>query len=262
VARQTTGVPRQKSFSETLSEHSELVLAAWLARAGIKFEFGQPGQPQPDLVLPDWGLGIEVGSRTLNDTQQLEDEIRAVIEAGHDAEQVQIIYDTWPLAIRETVRGIIAAAVERGLEVDEEVVPAHDDQPAVRVHITRAPSSGLSTVNTSVDGSLLTSHMYEVEAEIRSKVIKNSGKVRQAESMPTVLVIDVARCGLAWMRPLEMWRQVLEDILDEDDPYVAVAVMVIAPGGPMQVAWVANPHRDRTMMERVSQLFTQLSTAG
>ncbi|RSM80920.1 hypothetical protein DMH04_28870 [Kibdelosporangium aridum] len=252
----------QTSFSETLSEHSELALAAWLARAGIEFEFGQPGQPQPDLVLPEWGLGIEVGSRTLNSTVQLEDAVRAVVEPGHEPEHVQITYDTRPLAIREAVRSMIVDRVQRGLEVDEEVVPARGDQPAVQVRISRTPSSEGSTVTTSVDSPLLTPHLRDVEVEIRSKVIKNPDKVKQAESMPTVLAIDIARCGLAWIRPLAGWQRVLERMLDKDDPYIAVAVMVTGPGGPTHLAWSVNPYRDPDLAERASRLFSRMGDAA
>jgi hypothetical protein len=252
----------QSTFNETLSEHSELVLAAWLARAGIEFEFGQPGQPQPDLVLPEWGLGIEVGSRTLNDAQLLEDEIRAVVELSPAPEHVQVAYDTRPLAIRATARAKIVDKVRRGMEVNEEAVPAHGNHPPIGVRITRTPASGASTVTTSVDSTLLTPHLLEAEAEIRSTVIKNPGKIRQAESMPTVLVIDIARCGFAWLRPLPMWQQALERLLDEDDPYIASAVMVTGPGSDTQLAWAANPHRDQTVAERVSQLFARLSDTG
>jgi hypothetical protein len=66
------------------------------------------------------------------------------------------IRSSWPRRIGGRASGVnkIVNAVRRGLEVDEEVVPAHDDRPAVRVRITRAPSSGSSTVTTSVDSAV------------------------------------------------------------------------------------------------------------
>jgi hypothetical protein len=252
----------QNLFGETLGERSELVVAASLARAGVQFEFGQPGAPQPDLVLPDWGLGIEVGSRVLDGAQQLEDEIRVAAESSQRSELVKIVFDLRPLAIREKVRREIVDRFRRGHEVDEEVVPAHDQQSAVRVRITRTPPPGPMKVETSVLRALLTPHQQDVVAEIKSKVIKYPRKVGQAKSMPTILTVDVGRCGLAWLSPLSMWEQRLPDLLDEQDPYVGVAVMVVDLGEEdVQMAWAASPYCDPEVADRVHRLFVCM-TAG
>lgn len=253
---------QQTSYSETLSERSELLLAAGLVRAGVQFEFGRPGQPQPDLVL-EAGLGIEVGSRCVDGAQQLAEEIQTVVDLGDESEHIQITFDVRPLAIREKLRREIVALVRSGQEVDVEVLPVRGDQPAARVRITRTPSSGPSVVETSIDNALLTPHLQDVEAEIKSKIIKDRRKVAQATSMPTVIVIDLARCGLAWLRPLRIWEQVLRGMLDEDDPYVAIAVMVTdLDSNGVQLAWAANPHADSERAKQVSRLFAQLSEAG
>jgi hypothetical protein len=52
---------------------SELVAGGMLAAAGVGFDFGaRGGTPQPDLVLRETSLGIEIKNRTLDGLRELE----------------------------------------------------------------------------------------------------------------------------------------------------------------------------------------------
>lgn len=50
---------------------SELLLAWWLSLQGVAYEFGSPGTSQPDVVLPDFGFGIEVTRRARDGSEAL-----------------------------------------------------------------------------------------------------------------------------------------------------------------------------------------------
>lgn len=253
----------QNEFRETLNAYSELAMAAQLLRAGVAFEFGEPGTPRPDLVLRQQGLGIEIGSRSLNGLQDLQDDIEALIQTGIVREHIQIHLSTRPLAISKSVRDRIVQQIAQGTDVCEEVRPAGVGQPAIHVRITRHTSDGPPTVSTSIDNALLTHHLTDVESEIRSAVVKNSRKLRQAESIPTILVVEVGRTGLAWLRPVAMWEQRLPGLLGDGDPYVAIAVMSTALGDDhVRLAWATNPHFSQNEhIARAARLLDQLSTA-
>ena len=104
---------------------------------------------------------------------------------------------------------------------------------------------------------MLTPHLQDVEAEIKSKVIKDARKIEQAKSMPTVLVVDISRCGVAYLRSPAVWALALRGMLDERDPYLGVAVMVSSLDDTgVKLAWSAGPGCDPELGERVSRLFS------
>ncbi|MFE4976448.1 hypothetical protein ACFRAR_30645 [Kitasatospora sp. NPDC056651] len=75
------------------------------------------------------------------------------------------------------------------------------------------------------NGFDLGNHLRDVEAEVL-KVLSDEQKIKQAEARPTILLVDAARTGNAWMRPEQIWARRLADLLPQDTPFVGVAVMI------------------------------------
>jgi hypothetical protein len=88
-------------------------------------------------------------------------------------------------------------------------------------------------------GSELTDHLAEVDREIDNKIVE---KRRQAQKMPTVLLLDFSRVGVAWIRPGSVWISSLRSKLD-NEPYVGLGLMVssIDSSLPLQLHAVFDP---------------------
>jgi hypothetical protein len=88
-------------------------------------------------------------------------------------------------------------------------------------------------------GSELTEHLAEVEREIDNKIAE---KRRQAQKMPTVLLLDFSRVGVAWLRPGSVWLPVLRAKL-QGEPYAGLALMVstLESSLPLQLHVVLQP---------------------
>lgn len=254
----------KRYFSEVYSEFAELTFASWLVEAGVTFKFGEiGGTPQPDFVLAEWDFGVEIGSRSVDGANELLDDVESALH-GHAPEQVEIEFDTRPLAIRERVRQEIVDRVRADSAVEHEAVPAHGGHDPIRVRIHRRPSPGeQTTVRLSVASALLAPHLADVEAEIRAKVIKDDRKRAQAESMPTILVVDISRCGIGWVRPPNVWAHQLASMLDDDDPYVAIAVMITdLADTSVRLAWAPRSGADDETAARLAEFFDLLGGVG
>lgn len=221
-----------RSHDDLLALRAELVMAAKLARAGIRFEFGPPGQPAPDLVLGDVELSIEVKSRDLDGLRQLHDELEAALEVAAAPVTVVLACDERPLAIKRDQRAVI---IERVMDVvraqgegsfheviDQPWSAKRERRLTVRVVGGGPLASGLRVAMRA--GSLLTNHLADIETEILD-VLTNPQKFRQAAAGPTLLVVDAARLGIGWMRNASGWARTLAMSLPQDTPFVGVGVM-------------------------------------
>lgn len=63
-------------------------------------------------------------------------------------------------------------------------------------------------------------------------ILENGQKLRQAGTRPTILLLDVARTGLAHIRSGRVWAQRLATLLPDTTPFVGVAVMAPTPEDP------------------------------
>jgi hypothetical protein len=67
---------KARTHDELRIIRSELVAGGMLASAGVSFDFGaRKGAPEPDLLLREANLGIEVKNRTLDGLRELENEL-------------------------------------------------------------------------------------------------------------------------------------------------------------------------------------------
>jgi hypothetical protein len=237
------------------SLRSELVMAVLLIERGIPFEFGQEGRPQPDFVLTKFGMGIELGSRNIDGAQELEQAIVAALEADQLTYSVRLTYDYQPMMIRTAVKDAIVEQLRRGQPVDTELRPPDPrlGLPACRVRIEATPSDQIH-ISRAVADARLTWTMHDVVHEIRRSILDDERKLAQAQSMPTLLVVDLSRCSLAWIGSLAWRVQELADLLTPTDPYIGVGVMItgyerITP----ELALATNPHactHDAQLMEQ------------
>ena len=202
-----------------------------LARGGVPFEFGKD---YPDYVLGDQALGIEVGSRALDGPWALHDRLEELLAASGSDVSVQLSFDDRPLKLGATRIDEIAEAIashpmsqpaesmrfdDVGLSAQLTLGAGHSCQPGGS-HLRR----GL--------GLNLTAHMADVEREIENKAKE---KARQADKMPTIVLLDMSRTGWAWMRGPQAMIPALQKILPAT-PFAGLGVFTTSldSAEPMQ----------------------------
>jgi hypothetical protein len=214
---------------------SELLAGGMLARAGIGFDFGvRGGMPQPDLVLRDSVLGIEVKNRTLDGLRELERDLDAAIAELAAPATVYLACDERPLVIKPDVRAAIVSqatamiqAGQHGTFVTQLDQPwAATPQLDLSVRITeRSPVEGSAHVIFEEGFFALPASLADAEAEV-IKVLNDAQKIQQARAMPTILLVDAGMTGMAVFRPPHIWAQRLGQLLPSDTPFVGIAVMM------------------------------------
>jgi hypothetical protein len=209
-----------RSFDALLQQRAELVAGALLARASIEFSFAADN---PDLVLGHGRYGIEVGTRAIDSPWAIHDQLELRL-AGRAGLHVALRFDQQPLKIPEAeVSRVVDAVADH--EYARPTTTLRFDGAGLTVLVTKDVSENPSRVVVEFQSQSnyeLRGHMDEVEREIDNKMAE---KRRQAQKMPTVLLIDVSRVGWAWLRPGSVWTSVLHEKL-KGQPYVGLAIMV------------------------------------
>lgn len=226
-----------RTFDELLDARAELVAGAKLGRAGVLFDFGQRNAcPQPDLVLREMDLGIEVKARRLNGLRDLHDELEDALAAIDAHVLVHLIPDSQPLIIKADVRArVVEETLQRVRNGDLSTTVTVVEQPwaarkqlLLSVRILEAPGPPYSSRVVITNGFWSSEpgpHLRDAEEQVRA-VLESEQKVRQAKSMPTILLVDVARTGVAWIRTPAVWARHLAALIPENSPFVGVAVMI------------------------------------
>ncbi|MDX2531602.1 hypothetical protein [Streptomyces scabiei] len=216
---------------------AEMVAGAKLARAGIPFDFGRRnGATDPDLVLREMNLGIEVKARRLDGLRDLRDELQAALADIDLTVLVHLLPDSQPLTIKPDKRAeVVAETLQRVRSRDLGTQVTVIDQPwsartrlLLKIGIYQAdhlPNGSLVTVMNGFWGSEPGPHLADVEDQVRF-VLQDEQKIRQAESMPTILLVDAARTGSAYIRSPKIWARRLEMLLPDTTPFVGAAVMI------------------------------------
>jgi hypothetical protein len=223
-----------RTFDDLLIVRAELVAAARLARAGVPFDFGVRGKaPQPGLVLRNSNLAIEVKAGRLDGLQDLHDELEAELAAIDADVTVHIACEERPLYIKPAERRrIIDQALDNVTGNPGGILSMTLDQPwaatkrlPLVLQIFPQPPF-LAGQRVFIEGGwALAEHLPDAEAEIIA-ILTDEQKVGQAASMPTILLVDIARAGLSWIRPERIWAQLLAARLPDDTSFIGVAVMV------------------------------------
>ncbi|WP_330358355.1 hypothetical protein [Streptomyces chartreusis] len=219
-----------------LIPRAEMVAGAKLARAGIPFDFGRRnGATEPDLMLRDMNLAIEVKARRLDGLQDLRDELQTALADVTPTVLVELRTDSQPLVIKKSVRDkVVEETVQRARGQNYGTAVTTVDQPwsarkRLLIHV------GLYQAADLMDGSRIIvtggfwgaepgPHMMDVEDQVMA-VLEDKQKLRQANTRPTILLFDAARTGMAWIRSELVWAQRLAMRLPDTTPFVAAAVM-------------------------------------
>ncbi|KOG29518.1 hypothetical protein ADK35_02170 [Streptomyces viridochromogenes] len=228
---------RARTFDDLLIVRAEMVAGAKLARAGVPFDFGRRnGAPEPDLVLREIDLGIEVKARRLDGLRDLVDELEDALAGIDPPVLVHIRPDSQPLVIKADVRAkVVEETVQRVRSGNLGTVVTEVDQSwAARKRLLL--SIGIYQADDLPNGSRVVTtngfwgaepepHLVDAENQILA-VLGDQQKIRQAESMPTILLVDAARTGMAWIRPPQVWAQRLAMLLPDTTPFIGIGVMI------------------------------------
>ncbi|MGW1619945.1 hypothetical protein [Streptomyces sp. NPDC002172] len=222
---------------DLLIVRAEMVSGAKLARAGIPFDFGRRnGATEPDLMLRDMNLAIEVKARRLDGLQDLRDELQAALADVTPPVLVELRTDSQPLVIKKDVRDkVVEETVQRARSQNYGTAVTTVDQPwsarkSLLIHV------GVYQAADLTDGSriIITGgfwnaepgpHLMDVEDEVLAVLEKDEQKLRQAGTRPTILLFDAARTGMSWIRTERVWAQRLATRLPDTTPFVGAAVM-------------------------------------
>ncbi|WP_329266901.1 hypothetical protein [Streptomyces sp. NBC_01451] len=222
---------------DLLIVRAEMLAGAKLARAGIPFDFGRRnGATDPDLVLREMNLGIEVKARRLDGLRELHDELKTALADIDPPVLVHLMPDSQPLTIKPDKRAeVVAETVQRvrSGNLGTAVTVIHQPWSArTRLRLSLGiyqaddlPNGSLVAVTNGFWDSEPGPHLTDVESEVRL-ALQDEQKIRQAKSMPTILLVDAARTGSAYIRSPKIWARRLETLLPDTTPFVGAAVMV------------------------------------
>ncbi|MFD3931760.1 hypothetical protein [Streptomyces sp. NPDC058614] len=221
---------------DLLIPRAEMVAGAKLARAGIPFDFGRRnGATEPDLMLRDLHLAIEVKARRLDGLRDLHDELQTALTGITPPVLVELRTDSQPLVIKKNVRAkVVEETVQRVHSQNYGTAVTPVDQPwsarkrlLIHVGVHQAPdlTNGSRIIVTGgFWGNEPGPHMMDVEDAVLA-VLEDDQKLRQANTRPTILLFDAARTGMAWIRSGRVWAQRLAIRLPDTTPFVGAAVM-------------------------------------
>jgi hypothetical protein len=239
-----------RSFSSLLALRAELLAASILARAGVQFEFAAD---HPDLVLAGAVGGIEVGTRALDSPRALYEELELRIADQSDL-LVVLTFDDRPLKL----------GAERVTRIVEDIAGRIYSEPTTNLRFEDAGLTVGITTGTGFEGtqvvinfgarigSELTHHLAEVEREIDNKIVERRP---QAQRMPTMLLLDFSRVGVAWLRPGSVWLPVLRSKLNGES-FVGLGLMVSTPDSslPLHLHMVLQGSAPQELHEALDQV--------
>jgi hypothetical protein len=201
-----------------MEQRAELLVASMLARAGVAFDFAKD---HPDLLIGNAAAGIEVGTRALDSPEALRDLLEQRL-TGRPGLSISLDFTGRPLKLP---RLRIEEIAEQIAELNPPSAGMSLAFPDLNLIARLEPISELEPAVATVtfDGGLgvnLASHMAEAEREISDKLEE---KRRQASKVPTLLLLDLARVGWAWLRT-QAWVPLLRAKL-EGEPFVGLGLM-------------------------------------
>ena len=209
--------------------------ASKLQATGIAFRFlPEKSTPQPDIELTDGSLNIEITNRWTTQTRHLQDSLEADL-AGTDlavevrfAEQPARITPDEIARLRNKVAPLAVAG--KPFSFTDRVGNPKLAQSSIDLEITGAPANAdqtPSSVTIVVTNAALTDHLADVETFIKNKLQDSEKNNQAAAAGPTLLIVEAARTGLAWIRPDNIWQASLQPLLDSAATnFVAIGVAI------------------------------------
>lgn len=237
---------------------TELSFAARLALHGVAFDFGAPSTPQPDLVLRDANLGIEVTHRKADPTWDLMWHLKQAFQSRKSSPQLHIDleFSAMPFAIRSRVRDGLVDEIRRAVAEGESTVhcvvrPARGGQPAITVKATFCPAKqafGFPRIRFVEDVNRYRVLMADIEDAI-VQTMREKRKRRQAAAMPTALIVNLNRVKGAHLRPSSAWVDRLLSLIEPEDEFIGVGLLYGRRWDPESpLILVRNPHVDSSQL--------------
>lgn len=259
-----TGFRKDLDVINQLALRYELLVGSKIATICWKFQFG--GMAKPDIEIDEPALGgslsVELTTRTKDDLQKLVGELETALRPF----DINIILelDERPLAINKALRAQICAELVQFLQQNSGkenfIVPL----PTIdgKAWCTFRKTLGNPKVTLKI-GSNMTKHFNQMEPVLRAVI---EGKVQQSQNgnwnSNTILLIDITRMGLSWVRPMRIWAQVIRalDLDWSNIPFVAIGVTVTSLDSEMiQVAFELNPRLTNHEFSAVNTLMNAIA---
>jgi hypothetical protein len=249
--------PSWAGVEQFLQHRAELVIASLLAGSEVPFRFNTAAGP--DLLLDTTpACAIEVSSRSPKSLSALSRMLSAGLQARGLPTGVSITADPIPpVEIRsrvldEIVRQFLppdGSPGVTGLRVEAAPSRPEDGIPASWITINR---DGRGT--TSFMAPYNSPHMTALARSVAANVLREKRKVRQSQTLPTLLIVDVSRTDLPDLR---CWEKTFEHIWEPSDAFLGMAAMVAHPNHRTPtLSFSLNPYADP---ELVAHLVSQVS---
>jgi len=211
---------------------AELRLASWHVQRGVEVQFGSPGTPNPDLVLPEFELGLEMTRRARGGLADLRRAVRKGCRGWKPSPKPHILVTGQPLSIRSTVLAQITHEVVDALRAGQDVVhvvlrPAARGRPAMTARISLFGGiSVLPQIKYHPDAADLTVTMSDIEQLVRD-CLDSPQKRAQGGAMTTVLLIDASRLSdTFWLRSADVWSRRLGTLIATDDTFTGAGLII------------------------------------
>ncbi len=219
-----------QTAAEMLGLQVELAFAAKLVRHGVPFDFGAAGTPQPDLVLRDLNLGIELTAKKGNTLSELKYHLARAFSGAKPRVNLSLSFSAVPHAIRTKVRDDLTEEIRQAVADGEREVycvvrPSKPGEPVitVRVNISRG---GSYFPHIYVDES---AHRDDLAVKDAKRAIvgamEDKRKKRQGQAMPTLLLVDLSDIRHARQRSNATWIRELSKELTDQHVFVGLGIV-------------------------------------
>ncbi|MFE0147841.1 hypothetical protein ACFWY5_11880 [Nonomuraea sp. NPDC059007] len=235
-AKRDNDFPAVTSHGQLLDLRAELVVGRALQDAAVNFRLGNTKIANPDLVLSDHNLGIEVTAKAplniaaLN--ERLEDILRDFPGMG-----LQMSFSVYPTRLAsqpvEELAAKVATAIRQAQRdhakvTVQQVVEDPKNAATVTIEVVLKPNS-VGALDEPVSWEVLAGTLQGPLSSAEHAVFEigsSPAKAKQARSMAggVILAVDLSRYGGAWMRPAAVWPGCLAQRFTPTFPFAAIAV--------------------------------------
>lgn len=235
----------------------ELAFAAKLARHGVAFDFGASGSPQPDIVLHDLDLGIELTAKKADSIWDLKRHLRFALSDLRPRVGVTLTLSAVPYSIRTRVRDELTEEIRRAAREGEREVycvvrPPGPGEPAITARADIRPGDLFHWPHIKVEESDTVHRLMMADAE-RSilAAMEEKRKKRQGQSMPTLLLVDLSGVRRTQLRSNAAWIRQLSRSIGAEHIFVGLGILYASWWrSEASVAITENQHADpRALLE-------------
>lgn len=235
-AKRDKDFPAVTSHGQLLDLRAELLVGRALQDGAVNFRLGNTKIANPDFVLSDHNLGIEVTAKApLNIAalhERLEDVLRDFPGMG-----LQMTFSVYPTRLAsqpvEELAAKVATAVrqaqrDRTKVTVQQVVGDLKNAATVTIEVVLKPNS-VGALDEPVSWEVLAGTLQGPLSSAEHAVFEigsSPAKAKQAQSITggVILAVDLSRYGGAWMRPASVWPGCLAQHFTPTFPFAAIAV--------------------------------------